>query len=367
MKGDTAVRRRNKLIHGVYRHLLKPAFFARDPETVHDRMTAAGARLGRHRLGRKITGSLFDYEHPALEQEILGIRFRNPVGLSAGFDKDARLTDILHSVGFGFVEVGSVTGKKCPGNPKPRLWRLPESRSLAVYYGLKNDGCEDISGRLSGKRFAIPVGVSVAMTNCSENLDLENALKDYEHAFRTMEPVGSYLTINISCPNAQGGQPFIRPENLEKLLARLDRIPTGKPVFLKLSPDLSEKDIDEMLAVAGAHRVAGLICANLTKKSGSNPYKGGLSGKAAEDPSNSLLASVCRKAGGRFVLIGSGGIFSAEDAYRKIRLGASLLQLITGMIYEGPQVISEINQGLVELLHKDGFKNITEAIGFDNK
>lgn len=341
---------------------------------VHDKMTDMGVFLGDHEIGKKFTDCLLGYENKILEQNILGIDFKNPIGLSAGFDKDAKLTGILPSVGFGFAEVGSITGKACPGNPKPRLWRLPKSKSLAVYYGLKNEGCEKIAERLKGKKFDIPIGISVAMTNCLDNVETENGIADYAHAFRTMEPYGDYITVNVSCPNALGGQPFMIPGKLELLLKTLDKIKTSKPIFIKLSPDISKQDIDEILEIAKKYRVHGIICTNLTKKRDLEkikdekvPSKGGLSGKLVDELSDNLISYIYKKGGGRFVIIGSGGVFSAKDAYRKIRLGASLLQMITGMIYEGPQVISEINQGLAELLKKDGLNNISQAIGVDNK
>ncbi len=188
-----------------------------------------------------------------------------------------------------------------------------------------------------------------------------------------MEPVSDYITVNISCPNTYSGQPFVIPENLEKLFVELDQIPTTKPVFIKLSPDLDESQIDRILEVISHHRVHGIICTNLTKKRDREDIKklnlpefGGMSGKIVDPLADKLLAYVYKQTRGKYILIASGGIFTAEDAYRKIRLGANLLQLITGMIYRGPQVISEINAGLVELLKRDGFKNVSEAIGVDN-
>jgi dihydroorotate dehydrogenase len=363
---------RNKITHSLYKHALKPIFFRNDPESVHDHMTRVGIRLGSFSLGKKLTRGLFGYRNPVLSQDILGIHFENPIGLSAGFDKNAELTDILPSVGFGFAEVGSITGNPCAGNPKPRLWRLPESKGLVVYYGLKNDGCEAIAKRLQGKQFTIPLGMSVAMTNCKENLDLKNAVTDFAKAFSVMEPFGSYITVNISCPNTEGGQPFIAPHKLDYLFDVLDEIPTTKPVFIKLSPDMSRSELDTLLDVARRHRIQGIITTNLTKKKDNPkivdknlPKVGGISGKVVQNIANETLAYIYRKEGKRFILIGSGGVFTAEDAYKKIRLGASLVQLITGMIFEGPQVISEINQGLVNLLKKDGFTNISQAIGAD--
>ena len=372
---DLIISCRNKIIHGLYLGILKPIFFRQDPELVHDYMTRVGAVLGKHYFGRAITGSLFDYKNEKLAQNILGITFKNPIGLSAGFDKNAEMIDILPSVGFGFAEVGSITGEKCEGNPKPRLWRLPKSKSLVVWYGLKNNGCEEISKRLrkklDGKHFDIPVGVSVAMTNCSENLNLDNAIEDFSKAFRVMEPIGDYITVNISCPNAQGGQPFIDPQKLDNLFNTLDTIVTKKPVFIKLSPDLSYVELDSILEVVHKHRINGIITTNLTRKRDNPkivdeniPKVGGMSGKAVKDLADDVLVYISKKEK-NLVLIASGGVFTAEDAYKKIRLGASLIQMITGMIYEGPQVVSEINRGLVELLKKDGFGNISQAIGAD--
>ncbi len=371
---NTATKYRNGIIHGLYRAILKPVFFRNDPEVVHDHLVRIGGKLGKSAIGRGLTADFFDYQDVRLSQHILGIDFKNPVGLSAGFDKNAELTDILPSVGFGFAEVGSITGERCEGNPKPRLWRLPKSKGLVVYYGLKNDGCEAIAQKLVDKTFSIPIGMSVAMTNCEENSVIEKGIEDFAKAFMVMEPLASYITVNISCPNTVGGQPFILPENLEQLLTRLDTIPTSRPVFIKLSPDITHSQLDDILSVARAHRIAGIICTNLTKKRDNPaildttiPSKGGISGKVTQDIADAMLSYIYQKEGGRFVLVGCGGIFSAEDAYKKIKAGASLVQLITGMIFEGPQIISEINRGLVTLLQKDGFANISEAIGVDSK
>ncbi|MCF7834265.1 MAG: quinone-dependent dihydroorotate dehydrogenase [Candidatus Pacebacteria bacterium] len=377
---EKSVEYRNIITHGLYKHILKPMFFLEDPEKVHDKMTDMGIFLSRYSFGKKMTEALFDYQNPILSQKIFNIHFENPVGLSAGFDKDAKLTGILPFVGFGFAEVGSITGKACQGNPKPRLWRLKEAKSLAVYYGLKNEGCDKIAKRLEGQKFEIPIGMSVAMTNCQENINIKNAVLDYLHAFKTMYPYSQYMTINISCPNTSGGQPFIIPHNLDYLLDVIDTTNPTKPVFLKLSPDMSFEDMQNIITIIKKHKVDGVICTNLTKRKekimelGKNtPIKGGLSGKAVDASSDKMISYMyknlvlpMKKEGKDFVIIGSGGIFNAEDAYRKIRLGSSLLQMITGMIFEGPQVISEINQGLVKLLKRDGFKNIEEAVGVEH-
>lgn len=363
---------RNVCIAAIYKAILKPIFFRFDPEDVHDYMTRVGTFLGRYALTRAVTGWLFDFRDVRLSQTIHGIEFANPIGLAAGFDKNAELTQILPAVGFGFAELGSITGEPCSGNPQPRLWRLPRSRSLVVYYGLKNDGCEAIAAQLAGRKFRIPYGVSVAFTNCAENMDTARAVTDYAKAFRTMESCGAYVTVNVSCPNTQGGSPFMQPTELEKLLSELDKIPTQKPVFIKLSPDISTEQLDQLLDIARKHRVHGIIATNLTKKRDNPaihdrkvPEKGGLSGKVVQAGSDNMIAHIYRREGKRFVIIGVGGVFTPEDAYRKIRLGASLVQLITGMIYQGPQAISAINAGLTALLEMDGFTHISQAIGVD--
>lgn len=354
----------------LYKHLFKPVAFAMDPEFVHDRVLGLGKLLGKFGISRRLAKSLFFYAHPSLEQDILGIHFANPIGLAAGFDKNAELTDILPSVGFGFAEVGSITGEASPGNPGKRLWRLPKSESLLVYYGLKNQGANVLAKKLSSKSFEFPVGISVAKTNSPDTVEQVKGVADYVKAFNLFADIGSYTTINISCPNAFGGQPFTDPESLEALLSEVDKIETRKPVFIKLSPDLGMERVDELLAVIDKHRVQGIICSNLTKnranpniKEAYVPEVGGMSGKVVEGLANELIAHVYKKTQGKYVIVGCGGVFTAEDAYRKIKLGASLIQMITGMVYQGPQVVGEINRGLVELLKKDGYENISEAVG----
>lgn len=362
---------RNAIIHFVYARVLKHVFFHIDPEKVHDRIVKNGDLLGKSVVTRAVTCLAFGYHHPTLEQEILGMRFANPVGLAAGFDKDAQLTGILPSVGFGFVEVGSITGEPCEGNPKPRLWRLPHTRALVVHYGLKNKGSKVLAERLRGRTFGFPVGISIAKTNCKATADRDVGIADYAKAYAAFADIGAYTTVNISCPNAFGGQPFTSSEDLDALLFTLRRIPSDKPMFLKMPPDITSEQVDAIIEVAREHGVAGFICVNLTKDRSrlridgrdTLPEQGSVSGKPVEDLSNKQIAHIHRRTRGEFVIIGCGGIFSAKDAYKKILVGASLVQLITGMIYEGPQLISAINSGLVGLLRKDGYGSVAEAVG----
>lgn len=369
---DFLIEIRNGLIAFVYRWVLKPIFFMMDPEKIHDFFVATGVFLSKFWLTRVLTKLWFGYSNAALRQHILGMDFKNPIGLAAGFDKNAQLTKLMPFVGFGFEEVGSITGEPCEGNPKPRLWRLPKSKSLVVNYGLKNDGCVAVSKRLAHEKFIFPVGISVAKTNSPDTCEMQQGIDDYVKAFKHFTHIGGYFTVNISCPNAYGGQPFTDPEKLEKLLAALDPVPTHKPVFIKFSPDITRENLDRILEIAQKHRIHGFVCTNLTKKrenkmivDGEVPAQGGISGKVVENLANGMIAHIYKKTKGKYCIMGLGGVFTAEDAYRKIRLGASLVQMITGMIYQGPQVVSAINEGLVKLLKKDGFKNISEAVGVD--
>jgi dihydroorotate dehydrogenase len=357
----------------LYRNLLKPILFKFDPEVIHDFFVSAGYWLGKLPFAKTMTSILFSYKSRRLRQTVLGIKFKNPIGLVAGFDKNARLTQILPSVGFGFEVVGSITGEKCAGNSeRPRLWRLPKSKGLVVFYGLMNDGCEAIGKRLSKLKFRFPIGVSIAKTNDDTTVELEAGIRDYIKAVKTLKDTGDFFVINVSCPNAFGGEPFTAPERLDLLLAAIDKEKVFKPVMLKLPVDISTHELDELIQVCDRHHVHGMILSNLTKKRDRSEImpeeikgidKGGISGVPARGAANGLIAHAYQAAGDRYVIVGVGGVFTAQDAYEKIKLGASLVGMITGMIYEGPQVIGRINRDLVKLLKKDGFKNISEAIG----
>jgi dihydroorotate dehydrogenase len=360
----------------LYQKVIKPVLFKTDPEKIHNLMVHLGKGLGRSKLIKKIIASYFKYCHFSLAQTVDGIKYQNPIGLAAGFDKNVNLIKILPALGFGFQEVGSITALPCLGNPKPRIWRLPKHKSLVVYSGLNNIGCQAVAKKLRYQKFSFPVGISIAKTNCQATVDPEAAVLDYYQSFILLEPYASYITINISCPNAFGGQPFTSPGLLDKLLIKLDSVKTNKPIYLKLSPDLSFKQVDEILSVSKNHNLQGFITGNLTKnregsgipqKEFSKVGEGGLSGKPVAELSNSLISYIYQKTKGKYTIIGCGGVFTAQDAYTKIKAGASLVQLVTGLIFEGPGIIKKINQRLVYLLKNDGFNNVSEAIGVDCK
>jgi len=317
-----------------------------------------------------LTGLFLNYQHLSLKQTIKGKKYLSPVGLAAGFDKDVNLMKLMPYISFGHEEIGSITALPCEGNPKPRMWRLPKQKAIVVNYGLKNPGCQEIARKMYAQKFQLPIGVSIAKTNCKETVGTEAGIEDYYQSFRVLEPFGDYFVINISCPNAYGGLPFNDKKSLDKLLTKLDKIETDKAVYIKLPPDIPTKRVNELIKVCDKHRIDGFVIANLTKVRDNIPESelkkagpGGISGKPVEEKANKMIAHVYKKTKGKYLIMGVGGIFSAEDAYEKIKQGSCLVQLITGMIYEGPQLIKKINKGLVQLLKKDGYKNISEAVG----
>tara|TARA_Y100000031_G_scaffold154996_1_gene204381 strand:- start:3782 stop:4903 length:1122 start_codon:yes stop_codon:yes gene_type:complete len=372
------IKLRNAIISFFYKNLLRKILFRIDPEKIHDRAIYLGRILGSNLLLKKITSLFLNFSDPSLKQNIAGIPFINPIGLAAGFDKNAQLIEIMPKVGFGFMEVGSFTGQPCAGNPKPRLWRLVKSRGLVVNYGLKNDGAEAISQRLANQSSQIPLGINIGKTNSAETVELEKGINDYLKGIQSFLDIGDYLTINISCPNACGGESFTEPNSLNLLLKQVDRFDIKKPIFLKMAPNLPWQQIDQIIELAHQYQITGFICSNLSKNRNNSkvlPQEisklpqdvGSVSGKPAEQSANGQIKYIYQKTKGQKVIMGCGGVFSAEDAYKKIRLGANLIQLITGMIFEGPQVISQINLGLSQLLKRDRFENISQAVGIDNK
>ncbi len=362
-----------------YQNIMKPVLFLLDPEFIHNIMVARGELIGKTFIKHILNWKL-NYSSPKLKQKIAGINFSGPVGLAAGFDYEARLTQALYSLGFGFQTVGTITSLPYEGNPYPRLGRLPKSRSLMVNKGFKNPGAENITQKLNKLNFNIPLGISIGGSN-NENIEnINQAIEDVKQSFRLFEKSkikNSYYELNISCPNLINTNiDFYKPKNLNQLLQSIKRLKLKKPVFIKMPISITDKEFISLLAVIEKFKfVKGVIIGNLLKDRKNKlldqqevkKFKvGNFSGKPCEPRSNELIKLTFRKYGSRLVIIGCGGIFNGQDAYKKITLGASLVQLITGMIYQGPQVISQINMELEELLKKDGYYNIREAIGIDN-
>ncbi|MDQ5951533.1 MAG: dihydroorotate dehydrogenase [Patescibacteria group bacterium] len=363
--------------HG-YQKIVKPLLFSQPPDAVHSKLLRYGASLQKVALIRSIARSSWAYKNDAyLAQQLNGITYPNPVGLAAGFDKNFELVDIMKSIGFGFMEGGSVTFRPSEGNPRPWFHRLPNSKSLVVNAGLANEGVEVITDRVltySNATYTnFPINISVAKTNAQEAASESDAIHDYIGSLRYISKsrIGEIITLNISCPNAYGGEPFTTPSKLDRLLTAVDQIEMAQPIYIKMPSQLPWDEFNALLDVANNHKVAGVTISNLVKDRGAaklldplaDTVKGNLSGKPTFDISNQLIRQTYQTYGKRFVIVGVGGIFSAEDAYTKIKLGASLVELITGLIFEGPQLVGQINKGMVSLLKKDGYKNISEAVG----
>lgn len=346
-----------KIIGIFYRQILKRILFLFDPEFVHEFVVRFGELLGKFSVGRRAIKRIF-YVKPAhnLSQTIAGIEFKNPIGLAAGFDYEARLTQILPSVGFGFMTIGTITNLPYGGNPRPRLTRLPRSGSLLVNKGFKNPGAVSIAAKLQNLHFEIPVGISIGRTN-SPDLDQEQSVQDILQAFSIFENSGvrhAYYELNISCPNLYGDVTFYTPHNLKHLLSALEKQNIKKPIFIKMPTSQTDETVLKMLDVIMEHKIAGVIFGNLQKDRGhpalnqgeiKHVGQGSFSGLPAKDRSNELIKLAHEHYGKKLVIIGCGGIFTPEDAREKIRLGASLVQLITGMIFQGPQLIEEIKVG----------------------
>jgi len=311
-----------------------------------------------------------------LSQQLHGIEFINPIGLSAGFDKEVELLPLMKSIGMGYMIGGSVTAKSCEGNARPWYQRLPALQSLVVHAGLPSSGVKAVQKRIRAypahRMQDFPLSVSVAKTNGAETAKDAQGIEDYLETARILkdEPNISLFEINISCPNAFGGEPFTTPERFARLLKRVEELDIKKPVFVKMPIDLSWIQFQALLDVAVKHGVSGVTIGNLRKdRNGldlpSGIQAGGLSGAPTRQLSTELIRQTYRQYGDKLTIIGVGGVFNAEDAYEKIRAGASLVALITGMIFEGPQVVGAINAGLVDMLKRGGCTSISQAIGSD--
>jgi len=360
-----------KIVRITYTRLIKPALFKVHPDIVHKNTVRFARAVQKSRIVLYVTRKIFTYEHKELLQTIYGIEFKNPVGLSAGFDKNVQLAPLMEAVGFGFVTAGSVTGRRCAGNAKPWFHRLPKEKSLVVNVGLANPGSRLVANRMKlDKKTAsrtVPLMISVARTNDNTTNSDESGIDDYVLGLKNLAPYPELFEINISCPNTYGGEPFTDPTRLEKLLKAIEKLQLSQPVFIKMPSNMSWAELDILLAIVVRHDIQGVTICNLRKTrdgiSVDSSVKGNLSGKPVQQLSDELIEKTYKKYGSDLIIIGVGGVFTAEDAYRKITLGASMVALVTGMIFEGPSIVGDINEGLAALLRKDGYNNISQAIG----
>ena len=303
-----------------------------------------------------------------LRQRLWGLDFANPVGLAAGYDKDARVPDALLDLGFGFVEIGTVTPRPQPGNPKPRLFRLEEDGAAINRMGFNSSGLDAVIARLSRRKRRGIVGV-----NLGKNRDNEDAAADYEEGIRRAAGLADYLVVNVSSPNTPGLRDLQARSALDSLLRRLinaRNAAAGRvPLLLKIAPDLTSEQRSDIAEVALDSGIDGLIISNTSTarpdglRSRHAAETGGLSGRPLFAPSTALLSDMYRLTHGRLPLIGVGGIASAADAYAKIRAGASLVQLYTALVFAGPALVVRIKSGLADLLHQEGFDSVANAVG----
>ncbi|HET7234080.1 MAG TPA: quinone-dependent dihydroorotate dehydrogenase [Longimicrobium sp.] len=358
--------------------LLRPIFFTLPAETAHH----VGSGLLDLSLApspvRALVRSTFAVSDPALAIERFGIRFPNPVGLAAGFDKSGELFNALGALGFGFVEIGTVTALGQPGNPKPRLFRLPGDRALLNRMGFNNPGAEQVAATLRRTRIEPVLGINLGKSKVTP---LEEAAGDYLRSLELLEPFARYLVVNVSSPNTPGLRQLQDAAPLRELLRALRaragelaaaRGEAARPILLKIAPDLTDPQVEEAVGIAQGEGIAGIIATNTTvsRRGLRTPAArvealgaGGISGAPVRARAREVVHRIWQTTGGAMPIIGVGGIFTADDAWEMIRAGASLVQLYTGFIYRGPLVAREICLGLRERLKREGFRSLDEAVG----
>ncbi|WP_300366534.1 quinone-dependent dihydroorotate dehydrogenase [Hydrogenimonas sp.] len=346
---------------------IKPLFFRLDPESAHHLVT------GALQIGEMIPQLLNPWtkrhfvDDERLGQDLFGRRFPNPVGLAAGFDKDGELIRSMTALGFGYTEVGTVTPKPQPGNPKPRLWRHVREEALQNAMGFNNKGSYHLQMKLKKRYpYVTPIGVNIGKNKLTPE---KEALKDYEHGIKAFRNLCDYLVINISSPNTPGLRD-LQNEAFIDALFDMGKSLTDKPILLKIAPDMSKEAAVALCSKAVEAGADGIIATNTSIDYSlvKNPKAaGGISGHVIREKSFAIFDAVAAELFGKTVLISVGGIDSGYEAYRRIRAGASLVQVLTGLIFRGPELPAMINRTLLHLLEKDGYATITDAIGADRK
>ncbi|MGD9890375.1 MAG: quinone-dependent dihydroorotate dehydrogenase [Dehalococcoidia bacterium] len=351
--------------------LIRPVLFrlsGDDPERAHEWAMHALATAGRLAGSRQVPG--LSEQNPRLQTEVAGLTFPNPVGVAAGFDKNAVALPALAALGFGFIEAGTVTFRPQSGNPRPRIVRLPERGALINRMGFNNDGAAVVARRLGRTGSApVPIGISLGKSRITP---LEDAVEDYRASYRLLAPHAGYVAVNVSSPNTPGLRTLQERAPIAALLAALQaegavlqsRTGARPPLFVKLAPDLTDDALDELIDVCLAHQIDGLIAVNTTtaRYDMAVTFEGGLSGRPLLPRALEVVRFIDRATKGRLPIIGVGGIFNAGDAYAMIRAGASAVQVYTGLIYEGPTIARRINRGLLRLMDRDGVPSLRELI-----
>jgi dihydroorotate dehydrogenase len=346
---------------------VKKVLFKFEPETAHN-IAECGLRIvGKCKILKNMMEKKNFKNNSKLSQELFGVTFTNPVGLAAGFDKNATMVKAMPSLGFGFTEIGTMTPKPQDGNAKPRMFRYPEEKSVQNAMGFNNEGAHKVLKNLKEVYpAAIPVGVNIGKNKTTPE---EFALSDYKMLIKKFEATSDYLVINISSPNT----PNLRDLQNEKFITELFTMAkefTNKPILLKIAPDMEAQQAIELCKSAVNAGAAGIIATNTTIDYSLVPNCqdfGGLSGACLTEKSYSIFKEIAKELYGKTILISAGGISTGEQAYARIKAGASLVQSYSGLIFEGPSMVRKINEEILELMAKDGYENITEAIGSDLK
>lgn len=341
----------------MYKSILKPLLFLFEPEKAHHITFTLLRFLHRIPGGNKLIRASFSMEDKRLRKDLMGVSFPNPVGLAAGLDKNGAFIESLSSLGFGFIEVGTVTPRAQSGNPKPRLFRLPKDAALINRMGFNNYGLEELASQLEGRKSGIIVGANIGK---NKDTPEEDAVDDYLKCIYKLHSLVDYFTINVSSPNTPNLRNLQQKEPLKKLLAAIMKAvrqnPEPKPVLLKIAPDLTNEALDNIIELVKELRLAGIVATNTTiERSGLKTHEervsrlgpGGLSGKPLRERSTEVVRYLSQRSEGKFIVVGVGGIHSPADALEKLNAGASLVQIYTGMIYEGPALVKQINEAIL--------------------
>lgn len=341
----------------MYKTLIRPLLFLFDPETIHHFAQFLVKLLFKVPGARWVSKQIWQVNDPKLKKKVFGLTFPNPIGLAAGFDKDAKMVDELAGMGFGFVEIGTLTPKPQPGNPRPRLFRLPKDKGLINRMGFNNEGAEAAAKRLGKRKSNVIVGGNIGKNKITPN---EAAIDDYLACYRSLYPVVDYFVVNVSSPNTPGLRALQEKEPLKELLRSIklenNNMPSPKPILLKIAPDLNNEQLDDIVDIVNEVKIDGIIATNTTigrnglitengavEKIG----MGGLSGKPVKDLATKVIRYIHEKSHGSIPIIAVGGVFTGQDALEKLEAGASLIQVYTGFVYEGPAIIKKINTHLL--------------------
>ena len=357
-----------------YRRLIRPALFTQDSESIHNRTLAALGKCSRSPALCSLLSSL--YSAPKLPVEVFGLKFPNPVGLAAGMDKHAAALPAWAALGFGFTELGGVTWHAQPGNPAPRMFRAVRDEALVNRMGFNNPGAEAMAAKLrewhdSGRWPKHPVGINLGKSKITPN---EQAAGDYANSFRLLRPLADFFVVNVSSPNTPGLRALQDKAALDEILAALQAINVTppKPLLVKVAPDLSFEALDEILELITQRKLSGIVATNTTiarpetaDENSRRTYAetGGLSGRPLRARSTEIIRHIHRQTRGALPIIGVGGIFNAEDAWEKIQAGASLVQIYSGLVYEGPALVGDVVRGLADRLRQSGHASLHAAVG----